>query len=99
MPIKVINKFLTSRDITIKGIDDIDYMLFVITEKDVSSMLMNIKEKHDNIIRIRGIYETFKKVYIIMDYIESGTLSELIMKKFSSISLETKYSFLYFFIH
>ena len=90
--IKVINKFLTSRDITIKGMDDIDYMLFVITEKDVSSMLMNIKEKHDNIVRIRGIYETFKKVYIVMDYIESGCLEELISHHFTSISLETKYS-------
>ena len=90
--IKVINKFLTSRDITIRGMDDIDYMTFVINEKDVSQLLMNNYQKHENIVRIRGIYETFKKIYIVMDYIPSGTLSDLINKNFTSISLETKYS-------
>ena len=90
--IKVINKFLTSREITIRGMDDIDYMTFVINEKDVSQFLMNNNNKHENIVRIRGIYETFKKIYIVMDYIPSGTLSDFINKNFTSISLETKYS-------
>lgn len=90
--IKVINKFLTSREITIRGMDDIDYMTFVINEKDVSQLLMNNNNKHENIVRIRGIYETFKKIYIVMDYIPSGTLSDFINKNFTSISLETKYS-------
>ena len=53
---------------------------------------MNTTDKHENIVRIREIYETFKKVYIVMDYIQSGSLEELISHHFTSISLETKYS-------
>ena len=90
--IKIINKLYSPNRKIITKVDDIEFLPFIYNEIDVSKYIMNLLPKHDNIVRIRGIYETFKKVYIVMDYIESGTLSELIIKNFSSISLETKYS-------
>ena len=90
--IKIINKLYSPNRKIITKVDDIDYLPFINNEIDVSRYIMNILPKHDNIVRIRGIYETFKKVYIVMDYIESGSLEELISHHFSSISSETKYS-------
>ena len=79
----------TNKDI--KGIDDIENMKFIINEIDVSLLMMKLTPKADSIVHIHKIYETFSKIYIVMDYIPSGSLENLIEKNFSSLSISTKY--------
>ena len=90
--VKIINKF--QRNNSQKRMtcnDDIDNMKFIISEVDVCRILMNYTPKHDNIVCIYGIYETFFKVYLVMKYIPSGSLDFLIEKRFTSLSLNDKY--------
>ena len=90
--VKIINKF--QRNNSQKRMtcnDDIDNMKFIISEVDVCRILMNYTPKHDNIVCIYGIYETFCKVYLVMKYIPSGSLDFLIEKRFTSLSLNDKY--------
>ena len=78
-----------SNNKTIHNINEIDNMKFIINEVDVCQILMRVHS--DNIVHIHKIYETFSKIYIIMDYIPSGSLEDLIEKNFSSLSLYNKY--------
>lgn len=90
--IKIINKF--QRNNSEKKIicnDDIDNMKFIISEVDVCRILHNYTPKNDNIVCIYGIFETFSKVYIVLEYISSGSLDNLIGKRFTSLSLNDKY--------
>ena len=78
-----------SNNKTIHNINEIDNMKFIINEVDVCQILMRVHS--DNIVHIHKIYETFSKIYIIMDYIPSGSLEDLIEKNLSSLSISTKY--------
>ena len=71
--------------------DEIENMKFIINEVDVCQMILRINKRPLTILGIYGIYETFSKIYIVMDYIPSGSLEDLIEKNFSSLSLYNKY--------
>ena len=88
--VKIINKFQSSNS-TIKSMDEIENMKFIINEVDVCQMILRINKRPLTILGIYGIYETFSKIYIVMDYIPSGSLEDLIEKNFSSLSLYNKY--------
>lgn len=65
-------------------------MHFLVSEIDVCQILLRIP-RPSSIVTLYGIYETFDKIYIVMDYIASGNLEELIQNKFCSLSLKNKY--------
>ena len=84
--VKILKKF-TNKDI--KCIDDIEGFNFITSEIDVCKTLVHVSNEH--IVNIKAIYETFEKIYIIMDYVESGTLDCVLQKKFNTLTTETKF--------
>ena len=85
--VKILKKFTTNKDI--KCVDDIEGFNFITSEIDVCKTLVHVSNEH--IVNIRALYETFEKIYIIMDYVESGTLECVLSKKFNTLTTETKF--------
>lgn len=85
--VKILKK-LTNKNI--KCVDDIEGFNFITSEVDVCTTLVH--ESNEQIVNIKALYETFEKIYIVMDYIESGTLDYVIKQKFSTLTTETKFN-------
>ena len=64
----------------------------MISEFDICEYLFHISPKK-NIIPIKGIYETFEKLYVIMEYFKRGNLDKMISENYNSLTNQTKYDY------
>ena len=90
--IKIIKKFGSSQFQSFSFVDDIKNYKFIISEKDICEFLRHNSQKEKNIIPIKGIYETFEKIYIVMEYAKKGNLDNFLSTNFESLSIYTKYT-------
>lgn len=75
----------TNRDVAVKIISK---------EKSISSAMVQLKREvtvlekaeHPNIVKLYDFFETDKEIYIVMEYIKSGTLKEYIEKNKGNIT-------------
>ena len=88
--VKIISKFFSTNN-NITCVDDIESYDFIVSEIDVCRYLFHLSSQNENIVTIKGIYETFNKIYIVMDYIDNGNLEHLIETEYLSISIQNKH--------
>lgn len=88
--VKIIKKFGTSTR-TYTSVDEAEYYKFMLIEYDICELLVEINPKKKYVIPIKGVYETFDELYIVMEYVKNGNLETFISTKFENISIHTKF--------